>query len=195
MRIRFSSPFPALAAALVLAGCVVYRYEPGQAYTPTQQRSSDSLSVVREAEMAALLVSDPGQRRERMSRNAILDSVARARAQDMADRGYFGHVNPDGLGANTLVRRAGYRLPSTYDDSPAAFNIESAAAGDPYATARATWRGWMGSRGHRTHLLGLHPAFAAQTEYGIGYVYRPNSRRGHYWVVLIAPPPEPATER
>lgn len=195
MRIRFFSSLLALAAALMLAGCVVYRYEPRQAYTPAQQRSADSLSVVREAEMAALLVSDRGQRRARMSRNAILDGVARARAQDMADRGYFSHVNPDGLGANTLVRRAGYRLPSTYDDSPAAYNIESAAAGDPYATARAAWRGWMGSRGHRTHLLGLHPAFAEQTEYGVGYVYQPNSRKGHYWVVLIAPPSEPTAGR
>ncbi|HYW11727.1 MAG TPA: CAP domain-containing protein [Longimicrobium sp.] len=181
----------AAAATLVLSGCLVYQHVPRQDYTPAQLRWSDSVSSVREAELAALLIADRGQRRSGMTRNALLDSVARARALDMATRGYFAHVNPDGLGANTLVRRAGYRLPASYATVDAGYNIESAAAGYPYASARAAWRGWMGSPGHRAHLLGLHPAFAAQTEFGIGYVYRPDSRKGHYWVVLIAPPPEP----
>lgn len=192
MRIR--SILPTLAAAavtLVLSGCLLYRHVPRQDYTPAQLRWADSVSAVREGEMAALLVGDRGQRRTGLVRNALLDSVARARALDMATRGYFSHVNPEGLGANTLVRRAGYRLPDSYGGAAAAYNIESAAAGYPYASARAAWRGWMGSPAHRAHLLGLHPAFAAQTEFGIGYVYRPDSRKGHYWVVLIAPPPEP----
>lgn len=189
MRSR-SSVIPIAAAAMLLGGCMVYQHVPQRAYTPAQLRWSDSVSAVREGELAALLVGDRGQRRTGMTRNALLDSVARARARDMAARGYFSHVDPDGLGANTLARRAGYALPATYDASPAAHNIESAAAGYPYASARNAWRGWMGSPAHRTHLLGLHPTFVQQTQFGVGYVYRPDSRKGHYWVVLIAPPPE-----
>ncbi len=177
------------AGTLLLGGCVVYQHVPAREYTPAQLRWADSVSAVREAELAALLVGDGGQRRAGMTRNALLDSVARERARDMAARGYFSHVNPDGLGANTLVRRAGYALPATYGASDDAYNIESAAAGYPYASARSAWRGWMGSPPHRAHLLGLNPTFVQQTEFGIGYVYRPDSRKGHYWVVLIAPPP------
>jgi uncharacterized protein YkwD len=44
----------------------------------------------------------------------------------------------------------------------------------------------MGSTGHRTHLLGMGDFYRAQTDYGVGYVYAPGSRYGHYWVVLIA---------
>lgn len=173
---------------------MVYQHVPQRDYTRAQLRWADSVSAVREAEMAALLVNDRGQRRTAMTRNALLDSVARARALDMATRGYFSHVTPDGIGVNTLVQRAGYPLPASYVASLSAHNVESAAAGYPYASARDAWRGWMGSPGHRNHLLGLHPAFAEQTEFGIDYVYRPDSRKGHYWVVLIAPPPAPSTD-
>jgi hypothetical protein len=181
----------AIAVTLLFAGCVIYRHVPQRAYTPAELRWADSVSAVREAELAAILVGDPGQRRARMVRNALLDSVARGRARDMAARGYFSHVNPDGIGANTLLEAAGHRLPAHYDHSPAGSNIESAGAGPPYARAQTAWRAWMGSPPHRTHLLGLNPTFAAQTEFGIGYVWRPQSREGHYWVVLIAPPAEP----
>jgi uncharacterized protein YkwD len=174
-----------LAATLLLGGCVVYRHVPQrEAYTTPQMRWSDSVSAVREAELVAILTG--AQQRRTLARNAVLDSVARQRAWDMALRGYFRHVNPEGLGPNTLVERAGYRLPANYDHAPSGNNIESAAAG--YRDARTAWRWFMGSDYHRTHLLGLNPLFAEQTEFGIGYAWRPNSRYGHYWVVLIARP-------
>jgi uncharacterized protein YkwD len=178
---------PTLLAAFLLAGCVVYQNVPQRvAYTPAQMRWSDSVSAVREGEFAEILTSAREQRRASLTRNAVLDSVARRRAWDMALRGYFRHVNPEGLGPNTLVERAGYPLPPTYDHAPSDNNIESAAAG--YAGARTAWRWFMGSEWHRTHLLGLNPLFAEQTEFGVGYAWRPNSRYGHYWVVLIARP-------
>src|SRR2546422_10479588 len=63
-----------------------------------------------EQQLANFLTSDHGQRRDRslMHLDPILTSVARARAEDMAKRRYFAHVNPDGLGPNSLVRAAGY---------------------------------------------------------------------------------------
>lgn len=180
----------AVIPLLVAGGCVVYRHVPQRTeYTPAQVRWSDSVSAMREGEFARILTTAREQRRTALTRNATLDSVARARAWDMATRGYFAHVNPDGLGPNTLLARAGYPLPAAYDHRPAGNNVESLAAG--YRDARAAWRYFMGSPHHRTHLLGLEPRFAGQTEFGMGYAWRPNSRYGHYWVVLIA---EPAAE-
>jgi hypothetical protein len=194
MMIRFlTQSFAALVVILLTSGCVVYMYvPPTRDLTPAQRRWSDSVSTLHEADFARILVDDAGQRRARLTRNAVLDSVARARAWDMALRNYFSHVNPDGLGPNRLVEAAGYRLPPGYDPRPVGNDIEAAAAG--YGTARQSWRWFMTSPLHRTHLLGLDARGIAQTEFGIGYAWRPQSRYGHYWVVLIArrdstPPP------
>jgi uncharacterized protein YkwD len=189
MRIGSSILLLSTLAATLMGGCVVYQYVPQRTeYTPAQMRWSDSVSTLKEAELAAILTGAREQRRPALRRNAVLDSVARQRAWDMALRNYFRHVNPEGLGPNALVERAGYRLPAAYDHRPEGNNIESAAAG--YRDARTAWRWFMGSDYHRTHLLGLNPLFVQQTEFGIGYAYRPQSRYQHYWVVIIARPAE-----
>lgn len=135
-----------------------------------------------EQDIANRMKTDPDQQRPALNCHPILEQVARARAQDMGVRQYFGHVNPDGFGPNYLVQQAGYLLPTWYDQSPSANNIESIAAG--YSTTASVWQGWMSSSGHRTHILGLHPFWAEQTDYGIGYAYVPGSPYGHYWVVI-----------
>ena len=176
-----------LAASAAVSGCTVYRNMPERGEpSPEMRRYADSLSAVREQELAEILTHDRGQQRAHLTWNPVLAQVARQRARDMAVRGYFAHVTPEGIGTNTLVERAGYHLPSTYDHSLAGNNIESAAEG--YASAAAAWRHWMGSPHHRAHLLGLAPEFRTQTEFGIGYVLRPGSKFGSYWVVLIARP-------
>jgi uncharacterized protein YkwD len=141
---------------------------------------------LQEAQIAQFMIEHPEQQRPSLTCHPILAQVARERAQDMADRHYFSHVNPDGYGPNYLVEQAGYDLPSYYDSTPDANNIESIAGG--YATAEAAWQGWMNSPGHRTHLLGLDPFWAEQIDYGIGYVYEADSDYGHYWVVITAKP-------
>ena len=137
-----------------------------------------------EATIASSMTTEPAQQRANMNCDTTLTQVARARARDMAERDYFGHVNPDGLGPNRLVIQAGYQLPESYDLSQAGNNIESIAAG--FGTAEEVWTGWMDSSKHRTHLLGEHTFFQQQEEYGIGYYYDPNSTYRHYWVVLTA---------
>jgi uncharacterized protein YkwD len=178
-------PFLVCVAAAASA-CTTYRNLPDPAGAPPSSRATDSLFSLREEQLANLLTRDRGQQRPRLVWNPILARVARERAWDMARRGYFAHVNPEGLGANTLVTRAGYVLPDNYDHSLAGNNIESAAEG--YASAEAVWRHWMGSPHHRSHLLGLNPQQREQSEFGIGYVVRPGSKFGVYWVVLIARP-------
>jgi len=140
-----------------------------------------------EQQLASLLVSDRGQRRERnrMTPDPILSAVARARAEDMAKRRYFSHVNPEGVGPNALVRAAGYALPAAWPGRSENF-IESIGAG--YATAEAAWDGWMHSAAHRTHLLASSAFYRDQTKFGIGSYADPASPFRRYWVVITAPP-------
>lgn len=148
--------------------------------TPTPTFAPNAQEVA----IANYMRQDPNQQRPALNWNATLAQVARARALDMGTRAYFSHVNPDGFGPNYLVQKAGYALPSWYDQSPTGNNIESIGAGAP--TATDVWNLWMSSLPHRTHLLGLDSFFAAQTDYGIGYAYVPGSPYGYYWVVITA---------
>lgn len=145
-------------------------------------------SILNDQEQAIAnnMINDPDQKRPFLNLDPILAAVARARAEDMAKRNYFSHVNPDGVAANYLVRQAGYVLPDWWGTSPTDNYIESIAAG--YSTPQAAWNGWMNSPGHRTHIIGLDPFYAAETSYGVGYYYDASSTYKHYWVILTAPP-------
>jgi uncharacterized protein YkwD len=155
-------------------------YLPFVAAYPTCALSAE------EQALAGYMVEHPEQQRASLTCHPILARVARERAEDMARRHYFSHINPDGFGPNYLVRQAGYVLPSYYSTEPTANNIESIAGG--YSTAEAAWQCWMGSEPHREQLLGLSSFFADQVEYGVGYAYDPTSPYRHYWVVITAKP-------
>jgi uncharacterized protein YkwD len=153
-------------------------------FLPMASRSSQCEPGPEEAAIAARMAQHPDQHRAQLVCNPILSRVAEERALDLGVRNYFSHTNPDGHGANYLVQQAGYILPSWYNQAPDGNNIESLAAG--YNTEAQAWDGWMGSTGHRTHLLGLTDFWAAQIDYGVGHAYVPGSQYGHYWVVLTA---------
>ena len=144
-----------------------------------------------EAAIAGFMVNDPDQQRPAMQLDPILSQVARERAQDMADRDYFSHTNPDGFAANYLVWQAGYDLPAFWGHGATDNFIESIAAG--YSAPADTWVDWMNSPPHRTHILALDPFYQNQTSYGVGYAYSAISTYHHYWVIITAPPstPEP----
>lgn len=145
-----------------------------QTWTPNAQ----------EIDIANRMKTASGQRRASLNFDPILSQVARERAADMARRGYFDHINPDGHGANYLVRKAGYVLPSGYPSD--GNNLESIAAGG--STASVAWSDWMGSPDHKKHLLGEIGFFAEQTSYGIGFYESAGSPYRYYWVVITAPP-------
>ena len=153
---------------------------PARAWTPNAQ----------EIDIANRMKQADGQHRAFLAIDPILSQVARERAIDMAKRKYFDHINPDGHGANYLVRKAGYVLPSSFPAD--GNNLESIAAGQP--DAATAWSDWMGSPDHKRHLLAEIAFFAAQTSYGVGYYEDPGSPYRYYWVVITAPPmPAPAT--
>lgn len=139
-----------------------------------------------ELKIAQLMQSAPEQRRAKLRYNPVLAEVARKRAEDMAQRAYVAHVNPDGKGPNYLVRQAGYILPDFYPYTLDANNIESIAAGQP--TVEQVWATWLNSAPHRAHILATDPFYAAQIDYGIGYAYNPDSTYVHYWVIITAQP-------
>ena len=146
----------------------------------------NSTLLPQEQAIANDMIADPQQGRPTLIFDPIIEGVARAQARDMAVRNFFGDVNPDGVAANYLLRRAGYQLPSWWSTNPTVNNVGSIAAG--YATPAAAWAGWMNSPPHKAHLLAQNSFYAGETHYGVGYYFDPNSTYQSYWVVITAPP-------
>ena len=136
---------PSLPCLLALLGLAVAPF----------QAAADYVLSAQESLIAGHLVNDPGQQRPALQLDPILSRIARERAEDMAARNYFSHVNPDGWAANALVLDAGYILPSAWGTELTNNYLESIAAG--HSDAADTWADWMGSTPHRTHLLALDP--------------------------------------
>ena len=95
-------------------------------------------------------------------------AVARAHSQDMHDRSFFSHTNPDGKSPFDRLTNAsiGY--------SSAGENI---AVG--YRSAEAVFTGWYNSSGHWANMENCN-----YTHHGIGYV-----ESGNYWTDLFAKDP------
>jgi len=103
--------------------------------------------------------------------NPVLMQVAEAHSQDMVDRNFFDHTNPDGQRPRDRLDEAGY-----------AWWYCGETIGGGYDTAQAMFTAWMESTaGHREIILS--PNFS---EIGIGYVT--GGRYGHYWTADFAQP-------
>ncbi|QKW10060.1 sigma-70 family RNA polymerase sigma factor [Streptomyces sp. NA04227] len=74
--------------------------------------------------------------------NPKLQSAAQGHSDDMADRDFFSHTDPDGGDPGDRITAAGYRW-STYG--------ENIAAGQQ--TPAQVMEGWMNSSGHRANIL------------------------------------------
>lgn len=146
---------------------------------------SDSGLNVQEAALYELVASHPGQQRKFFNLHQTLCKVARAKAHDIAERDYEGHVDPDGVGPNRLVKNAGYKLPGWWGDKKDSNFIESLTAGN--LTAADAWNSWLGSPSHRMHVLGEGAFYSAQFNVGVGFAEVEDSRWGRYWIFLSAP--------
>ncbi|MGW6025382.1 sigma-70 family RNA polymerase sigma factor [Streptomyces sp. NPDC055099] len=85
--------------------------------------------------------------------NSKLDDAAQGHSDDMAERDFFDHTNPDGKDPGDRVTAAGYKW-STYG--------ENIAAGQ--RTPAAVMDAWMNSSGHRANILNC-----SFKEIGVGY--------------------------
>lgn len=141
-----------------------------------------------EVELGGLVRTHDGQQRPEMIHDPVLNAVARAKAFDLARRNYFSHVDPDGFGPNRVAQLSGYELPGRYGSDKSSNYIESIGGGAESAAQQ--FASWLGSSGHRAHLLGANEFYAEQTHFGVGYAEVAGSRLGRYYVFISAPPPE-----
>lgn len=94
-----------------------------------------------------------------------LAAVARAHSADMRDRGFFAHVNPDGLDPFERAAQAGVTA-----------RAENIARGQQ--DANAVMKGWMESPGHRANILNC-----GLTRLGVGVA---QGSGGPWWTQLFA---------
>jgi uncharacterized protein YkwD len=96
----------------------------------------------------------------------LLTQVARAHSQDMCDRRFFSHTNPNREEPWDRVRAAGGNF---------GFAGENIAMG--YATAERTHTGWMNSPGHRRNILNR-----SYRRIGVGFA---DCNGGNYWTQVF----------
>ena len=100
-----------------------------------------------------------------LSADSGLASVARAHSADMRDRGFFDHVNLDGLDPFDRAERAGISA-----------RAENLAYGQP--DPAAVMDAWMNSAGHRANILNC-----SLTRLGVGVA---EGAGGPWWTQLFA---------
>jgi uncharacterized protein YkwD len=132
------------------------RFESEVADLVNQQRSDGGVCGSRSFDPSAPLAVD-----------SKLRCAARNHSRDMATRGYFDHVSPDGDDFSDRLARAGFEWSAIG---------ENIARGQE-SPAEVT-QGWMESPGHCTNIL--EPRFDF---IGVGYV-----GDGRYWTQTFAAP-------
>ncbi len=129
-------------------------------------------------------------KRTKLIWNDELAKVAEYRAYDMANRNYFEHVTPEGLGPNYYMEKAGYSLNPDWTKKKSANNFESIAAN--HATAVEGIYAFVIGKGspgfmHRKHVLGMDDWNGSLVDIGIGFVHSPSgSTYKTYLCVIIA---------
>ena len=117
-----------------------------------------------------------------------LSKLARAHSEDMASRGYFKHVNPEGLTPMQRAEAAGYKVCQLMGENIYQNNLYSRVIEEKKKTtydwnsmdkiANTTIKGWMESEGHRMNILdknytseGIGVAIAADDKVYITQVF------------------------
>ena len=121
--------------------------------------------------------------------NDILAKVAEEKALDMANRDYFGHVTPEGLGINIQIHQAGYFLPKDWVKEKDQNFFESISAGTE--TGVAAIKNLIVDKElpaalHRKQLLGMNEFYSLCTDIGIGFARNPKSKYRTYMSIIIA---------
>ncbi|MEF2276870.1 CAP domain-containing protein [Deinococcus sp. YIM 134068] len=101
--------------------------------------------------------------------NGFLAAAARAHADDMATRGYFEHLSPEGEDMQARAEAAGYTNWRELGE-----NLATGHAGADVMAA------WLASESHCRTIM--NPKFR---ELGVGYVNRPGSVGVTYWVQVF----------
>ena len=105
-----------------------------------------------------------------------LSDIARNDAVDMATRGFFDHINPDGESPTDRAKRQGYPIEKDYGSYYRIGVGENIAmvqhiVGTPDEIAQFIVNAWMNSPDHRANILDL--TGADYTNLGVGVAYDP----------------------
>jgi uncharacterized protein YkwD len=154
-----------------------------------------------EIKLACLIKNHPDQQRPTMSYHPLLGEVARMRAKDMAEYGYYGkpdaHVDRFGYGPNYYVCLSGYRA----DFCPVGDSVRSNyveiityGTGESRSSPEKALNGWLNSPGHRISVLAETESRQERIYYGVGHAYTHSSpdypdTSAHYWVFISTRPP------
>ncbi len=103
--------------------------------------------IFRAAVLPTVLVDETNENRiysnvGTLTINPLLEAAAQAKANDMAARGYFSHVTPDGATPWVFIKNAGYNF---------SFAGENLAVG--FFESSDVTRAWLNSPSHRENLL------------------------------------------
>ncbi|WP_139983476.1 CAP domain-containing protein [Nocardioides litoris] len=101
-----------------------------------------------------------------------LGRAAGLHAADMARRGYFSHVSPEGSTPRQRIEAQGYRWRAWGENIAAA-----------YPTPAQVVQGWLQSPAHCSNTMSTR-----FTQLGVGHVHDPASDSVHYWVQKFAAP-------
>lgn len=119
----------------------------------TRQSAFSFLASVLSSEVVALTNDErAGNSIPGVRENAELDAAAQAKAEDMAQKGYFAHVGPDGKEPWAWVAEAGYKYRTAGENLAVRFT-----------DSREVVEAWMDSPSHRANIL--KPVY---TEIGVG---------------------------
>ncbi len=152
-----------------------------------------------EVYLASLVEAHEGQQRPSMNRHEVLNFIARKKAEDMAERGFFSHLDPEGYGPNFSAHQAGYAL--EFGNSPGSNSIESIGVRhqnrlSENRAAEIVFESWLESPGHRRHVLGEVAQFRDHVSFGVGYAFASKGPFGwssHYFVFVSANQDEEAS--
>ncbi|MCA9654177.1 MAG: CAP domain-containing protein [Myxococcales bacterium] len=107
-----------------------------------------------------------------LSMEPRLRCAARVHSLDMATRGFFDHVNPDGETPFDRIEEAGYQFQAAG---------ENIAAGQ--TSPAEVVAGWLDSPGHCSNIMS--PDYV---HIGVGYVYTESGQYPHYWTQTFGAP-------
>lgn len=176
---RFEMPRPSIVAALgtvlVFAGLVLAERQ----HLLTLPSPSDQL--VAAVLPGAVVALTNEERKEEglgsLKANALLNEAAQLKADDMAAKGYYAHVSPDGTIPPYWLNKVGYRYQMMGENLVV-----------DRENSEAVVSAWMGSVSHRENLLNPQ-----HTEIGVGVAHGTyKGRKTIYVVQMLARPTEPA---
>ena len=150
-------------------------------YVPYVSSGGKASFLDEREKVADLILKASWQQRQEEHIHSLLMQAAQYKADDMAQKAYFGHTSPTGEAPNDYVRKYGYPLPSFYPSGKN--NVESLRIG--YSTPKDVIEAWLNSPSHRAHVTGENSFYREQREVGVGLATHPNG--GRLWVFISAP--------